>query len=161
MITRETPPPTEAFEDGKCGQCTALCCRHIALEIDTPEEYEDFENLRWYLIHEDTQIFVDDDVWFLQVFRKCTWLDGNKCGNYENRPTICAEYSNELCDFDGVESDMTFKNVEELEAYRDEFCARQEREKVRDMLESRVERRAKLKQRLAKLRAKKAAIHGN
>lgn len=156
MINVEIPPEP-VFEDGKCGQCTALCCRHIALEICTPEEHEDFENLRWYLIHEDTQIFVDDDVWFLQIFRKCTWLDGNKCGNYENRPTICAEYSNDMCDFDGVESDMTFKNVEELEAYRDRFLAEQEEFAV----ETRIDRRKKLKQGLAKLRAKKAAIHGN
>jgi Fe-S-cluster containining protein len=156
MIKVETAPEP-AFEDGKCGQCTALCCSHIALEICTPTEREDFENLRWYLIHEDTQIFVDDGVWFLQVFRKCTWLDGNKCGNYENRPTICAEYSNELCDFDGIESDMTFKDVMELEAYRDRFLKEQEELEF----ETRLDRRRRLKKKLKKLRAKKAAIHGN
>jgi Fe-S-cluster containining protein len=123
--------PTDAFANTKCGGCTALCCNYFALEIDGPEEPEDFENLRWYIIHEDIQIFVDDDVWFLQIMRKCTWLDGNKCGNYENRPTICHEYSDDMCDKDGVESDIQFRNIEELEAYRDKWVAKYEAKHAR------------------------------
>lgn len=122
MITRQEAP-TEAFEDGKCGKCTALCCNYYALEIDAPDEPEDFENLRWYIIHEDSELFIDGDDWYLQINRKCQWLDGNRCGNYENRPTICAEYSNEECDYDGIEADETFRTIEELEAYRDEWVA--------------------------------------
>jgi len=122
------------FEKTKCGGCTALCCSYFALEIDAPDEPADFENMRWYIIHEDVQIFVDDDVWYLQIYRKCTWLDGNKCGNYENRPQICHEYSDELCDLDGPESDLTFRNIEELEAYRDTWVADYEEKKARKAL---------------------------
>lgn len=150
MISTETPP-VDAFADSKCGLCTAICCHHIALEIDAPEEPEDFENMRWYLIHEDTNIFVDDDVWYLQVFRKCTWLDGNKCGRYDDRPTICREYSNDSCDFDGVESDLTFRSVEELEAYRDRWVEEWEQQRVDD----KAARRERLRGKLELLRAKR------
>ena len=124
----ESPTPLP-FANTKCGGCTALCCSYFALEIDAPDEPDDFENLRWYIIHEDIQIFVDDDIWYLQVNRKCSWLDGNKCGNYENRPQICHEYSDTLCDLDGPESDLTFRNIEELEAYRDTWVAEFEEKK--------------------------------
>ncbi len=130
-ILAEAPPATLPFSKTKCGGCTALCCHYFALEIDAPEEPDDFENMRWYIIHEDVQIFVDDDVWYLQIFRKCQWLDGNKCGNYENRPQICRDYSDELCDLDGPESDLTFRNIEELETYRDEWVADYERKRAK------------------------------
>lgn len=125
MISLSTPP-TPAFADTKCGGCTALCCHYFALEIDAPDEPEDFENLRWYILHEDIQIFVDDEVWYLNIERKCTWLKDNHCGNYENRPTICREYTDVGCEKDGPESDLLFKNIEELEAYRDDWVAKYE-----------------------------------
>jgi len=153
MTSIETPP-ADSFADSKCGLCTAICCHHIALEIDAPEEPEDFENMRWYIIHEDTNIFVDDGVWYLQVFRKCTWLDGYKCGRYDDRPTICREYSNDSCDFDGVESDHTFRNIEELEAYRDKWVAEYEQQQVDDKAARRKRLAAKLK-RLRKKRRKR------
>jgi Fe-S-cluster containining protein len=129
MTTLAESPMTNPFANTKCGGCTALCCSYFALEIDTPDEPEDFENLRWYIIHEDVQIFVDDGDWYLQINRKCSWLDGNKCGNYENRPQICRDYSDTLCDLDGPQSDHTFHNIEELEAYRDTWVAEFEEKK--------------------------------
>ena len=130
MISTATPA-ADSFADTKCGRCTALCCSYYALEIDAPDEPEDFENLRWYILHEDTHLFVDDDAWYLQVFRKCQWLDGNKCGRYDDRPTICREYSDELCDADGVQSDLVFRSIEELEAYRDTWVAEYEAKRAR------------------------------
>lgn len=152
------PTKTDSFEQSKCGKCIALCCQYFALEIDAPEEPDDFENLRWYIIHEDTAIFVDDGDWFLQIFRKCQWLDGNRCGNYENRPQICREYSDEECDYDGVQSDLTFRNIEELEAYRDEWVAKYEAKRERRRAaakkgakkrKSKKDKKAKRKQRAA------------
>jgi len=134
MATATEAPPVLPipFEQTKCGRCIALCCRYFAMEIDAPEEPDDFENLRWYVLHENVAIFIDDDVWYLQVFSKCVWLrDDNKCGNYENRPTICREYSDDHCDYDGAESDETFRTIEELEAYRDRWVARWEKKRKR------------------------------
>lgn len=144
-------PPTSAPSPGaaaadpfaatKCGGCIALCCRYFALEIDTPDEPDDFENLRWYLVHESTGLFIDDGAWYLQIFSKCKLLGpDNKCSDYENRPSICREYSDESCDYDGVQSDRTFRTVEELEAYRDEWVAEYEakRKKKRDAAKRRA-----------------------
>jgi len=131
MIRVADKPQQVPFAQTKCGGCTALCCSYFALEIDAPEEPADFENLRWYIIHQGVNIFVDDGVWFLQIFRKCTWLEGNRCGRYDDRPQICREYSDELCDRDGAESDLTFRSIEELEAYRDEWVARWEAKRAR------------------------------
>lgn len=127
MISHAPVPRAETvpFEQSKCGRCTALCCRYFALEIDAPDEPDDFENLRWYLIHEDVQLFINNGDWYLQVFRKCTWLGSdNKCSRYDDRPRICREYDDDWCDFDGeTEGDRNFRSIAELEAYRDEWVA--------------------------------------
>ena len=34
-----------------CEGCDAKCCKHVAVEIDEPEEKEDFENIKWYVCH--------------------------------------------------------------------------------------------------------------
>lgn len=121
------------FEQSKCGGCTALCCRYFALEVDAPDEPEDFENLRWYLIHEDVNIFVEDDEWYVQIFRKCTWLGSdNKCSRYDDRPTICREYDDEWCDKDGdAEDALVFRSIDQLEAYRDDWVAKYEADQER------------------------------
>lgn len=129
MITTAKPPQDLSFEQTKCGRCTALCCHYFAMEIDAPDERADFENLRWYVLHEDTEIFIDGGAWYLQINRKCTWLDGNKCGGYEKRPAICAEYDNTECDLDGIVAEHVFKTVEELEAYREVWCAEREQKR--------------------------------
>ena len=148
MISVNEPPPVP-FAETKCGTCTALCCSYFALEIDTPDEPEDFENLRWYIIHEDVNIFVDDETWYLQIFRKCTWLDGNACGRYDDRPKICREYSDELCDKDGTESDLVFRNIEELEAYRDTWVAEYNEEQAK-AAEKKAAKKARRKLRKAR-----------
>lgn len=148
MISIAKPPPELSFESTKCGRCTALCCHYFALEIDAPEERADFENLRWYVLHEDTELFIDGGAWYLQINRKCTWLDGNKCGRYDDRPAICAEYDNTECDLDGIVAEHHFRTVEELEAYRDEWVA---------MRESKRERRAETSRKSWEKRRRKAA----
>jgi hypothetical protein len=46
-----------------CDGCD-LCCRHVAVEIDKPENKKEFDKIRWFLLHEDIWIFVDnDDSW--------------------------------------------------------------------------------------------------
>ena len=49
--------PVEKNSFDLCNGCTK-CCEYIALEIDTPETQEDFENIRWYLLHENVKIFI-------------------------------------------------------------------------------------------------------
>ena len=40
-----------------CKGCTK-CCEYIAMELDTPETLKDFENIKWYLLHNNVRVFI-------------------------------------------------------------------------------------------------------
>lgn len=83
-----------------CEHCVGYCCRHIALPIETPNEVSDFDDLRWYVLHEGVSIFVEDGDWYLYVDTVCRHLQSDfRCGIYETRPQICRDYSTENCDY--------------------------------------------------------------
>jgi len=122
-----------AFARSKCGSCVALCCRYLALEVDRPTTPRDFDDLRWFMLHERVQIFTEGRKWFVQVFNPCTALGpDNLCTIYDRRPAICREYDNDWCDKDEQESDPNagndhvFHDLAELEAYRDRWVRRYE-----------------------------------
>ncbi|MGQ0553434.1 MAG: YkgJ family cysteine cluster protein [Planctomycetota bacterium] len=126
---RLTKAERAAASAEKCGSCIALCCRYFALEVDAPTEPKDFEDLRWYLLHERTQVFREGRSWFVQIFSKCRALGPDqRCTIYDKRPAICRDYENDWCDKDELtgepEADLTFRTVEELEAYRDAWVKR-------------------------------------
>ena len=50
-----------------CEYCTAKCCRYFALPIETPEDFDDFEFIRWFLLHDRATVFKEDDDWYLLV----------------------------------------------------------------------------------------------
>jgi Fe-S-cluster containining protein len=150
------------FEQTKCGGCIALCCRYFALEVDRPDEPSDFEDLRWYMLHQNVEIFIEGRSWFVQMYNKCSALgDDNKCTIYETRPKICREYSDVSCDKDELEgnvpesSDITFRKVEELEAYRDKWVKRYEARMRRERREA-AQRGAATRKRNAARKARKA-----
>jgi Fe-S-cluster containining protein len=84
-----------------CDYCTGKCCHYIALPIDTPENWKEFDYIRWYLSHEDISVFVEDGNWYLMVHRKCEYLlPDNRCGIYEVRPQICRDYTTDSCEYE-------------------------------------------------------------
>lgn len=114
-----------------CNQCVALCCRYFALQIDKPESHRDFEDLRWYLLHEDSQIFVEDGSWYLQVNRKCrALLPDNRCGIYDNRPTICRGYTTHKCDWhaDAYAYDLMFTEPDQIQEYGKKYLKQKRQE---------------------------------
>ena len=83
-----------------CEYCTAKCCHYFALPIETPEEFTDFEYIRWFLLHERATVFKEEEDWYLLVHTTCRHLrDDNRCGIYETRPQICREYSTKDCEY--------------------------------------------------------------
>jgi len=103
QIDRDKLPPGQVL----CEYCTAKCCRYFALPIETPEEFQDFEYLRWYLLHERATVFKEDDNWYLLVHTICKHLQPNNlCGIYETRPQICRDYTTENCEYD---NDWTYE----------------------------------------------------
>ena len=102
-ISRDELKPGENL----CDHCTAKCCRYFALPIETPEEWRDFEYIRWYLLHERASVFVDEGDWYLMVHTVCKHLGSDHlCGIYETRPQICREYSTDNCEY---EDDWTYE----------------------------------------------------
>jgi Fe-S-cluster containining protein len=110
---------------GECRECGARCCRHVALEIDTPTCKADYDNIRWYLMHEGVSVFTDDDDdWHVEFAAVCERLqDDFRCGRYEDRPKVCRGYprKDEYCEYESDQSPykLFFSKVEEFERYLD------------------------------------------
>lgn len=104
-----------------CGECTGLCCRYMALPIETPEDREDYDDIRWYLCHEDVTVFVEDGDWYINVKNKCKYLseDDHRCLIYNKRPRICRGYKHNDCDLTDGEYDyeLHFTNAEQMAEY--------------------------------------------
>ncbi len=80
-----------------CRGCSD-CCEYIAIPISRPRSKSDFDELFWYLLHQNIWIFVDDENdWFVQVNTPCSALSEHRCGVYRRRPHLCREYSVEEC----------------------------------------------------------------
>lgn len=116
-----------------CEYCTARCCRYFALPIDKPETLKDFDFMRWFLLHEQATVFVEDDSWYLLVHTVCKHLQADhRCGIYEIRPEICREYSADNCEYDDDTTyEKYFETAEQVAEYveatvgQDEFgCVR-------------------------------------
>ncbi len=137
-----------------CDQCSALCCRYFVLEIDKPETRRAYDDIRWYLVHENVFVFIEKKKWYLGIYSSCKHLQpDNRCGIYESRPKICRDYSTENCDYHGGEYDweVLFSSAEQLEKYGREKLA--EERKRRKKREARSEKKSKRRpRRLPKLR---------
>ena len=105
--------------DVLCNHCTARCCRYFALPIDTPAEWKDFDNLRWFMLHGRISVFVDQKTWYLVVHNDCRHLQpDNLCGIYSDRPQICSDYSTKDCEFDNdFVYDKMFETPEQIDEY--------------------------------------------
>jgi len=96
-IRKEELPPGECL----CDYCTAKCCRYFALGLDDPTEKQDWEYIRWFLLHDAASTFMEEGSWYLLVQTTCEHLLGDhRCGIYETRPMICREYSTDNCEYE-------------------------------------------------------------
>lgn len=121
------PERTELLEgECLCDHCTAKCCRYFALPIDTPTTRADFDNMRWYLLHDRASIFVDDGTWYLLIHTTCRHLQAdNRCGIYETRPQICQDYSTKDCEYeDSWVYDRYFETPEQIGEYAEAVLQR-------------------------------------
>ncbi len=112
---REELQPEEVL----CAHCTAKCCRYFALPLDEPTELEDFEFIRWFLLHDQATVFTEEGTWYLLVHTTCKHLQSdNRCGIYHTRPQVCREYSTDTCEYeDNWVYDHYFETSEQVEDY--------------------------------------------
>jgi len=104
-----------------CEECTGLCCRYFALPIETPEDEEDYDDIRWYLCHKDITVFKEDGDWYINIKNKCKYLSEKdySCKIYKKRPKICRDYSRKECDLTEGEYDyeLHFTDDKQMEEY--------------------------------------------
>jgi Fe-S-cluster containining protein len=104
-----------------CEFCTAKCCRYFALPLETPTTREEFEYIRWFLLHDHATVFTEEGEWYVCVHTVCKHLqDDHRCGIYETRPQICREYTTKDCEYeDDWVYDQYFETCEQVEEYMD------------------------------------------
>jgi Fe-S-cluster containining protein len=106
-----------------CSQCGDKCCRYVATQIDAPTCKGDYDNIRWYLRHQNVNVFVDhEDDWYIEFVTDCECLaDDGGCAEYETRPRICRHHGQvgPDCEFHGEGSPyaMRFEHSGAFEAW--------------------------------------------
>ena len=103
-----------------CEHCAAACCRYLALPLDRPSSARDYDDIRWYLMHEGVTVFVEDGDWFVQYPARCKNVGAdNLCLIYDTRPGICGAYEPDACDYTGGEYgyDHLFTHPKQVEEY--------------------------------------------
>ncbi len=105
----------------QCERCDGQCCRYFALPLDTPEDRDDHDDIRWYLCHKDVTVFVEEGDWYVNVKNACRRLSrkDHTCKIYDHRPKICRGYSHDECDFveGDYEYDLHFTTDKQMEEY--------------------------------------------
>jgi uncharacterized protein len=118
---RRRKPRREDLRPGErlCDHCTAKCCRYFALAIDKPKRWEDFDYIRWYLMHEHAAVFTEEGDWYLLVQTRCRHLrDDHRCDIYDTRPQICRDYATKDCEYDDDWTyDLYWETPEQVEEY--------------------------------------------
>ncbi|MCK5283241.1 MAG: YkgJ family cysteine cluster protein [Nanoarchaeota archaeon] len=120
-----------------CSKCDGHCCKYVTIQVDEPKEDIDFEELKWFLCHENMFVYIDhDNQWCIEVKTPCKYQDPktNLCTIYEKRPTVCSEHQADECESnEGYEEyyKKIFHTMEEIDAYRKELQSRSETQKIR------------------------------
>lgn len=112
-------PKTSQENYDLCRGCDD-CCRYIAVEIDRPTTKMEFENIRWFLLHENVSVSVGfDNNWYLEFKTKCKALKNKRCSVYNKRPQMCRDYDQSECTHYNNEpaEKFLFENVKQFEKY--------------------------------------------
>jgi Fe-S-cluster containining protein len=119
--------------DVLCNHCTAKCCRYFALPIDEPTTREEWEFVRWYLLHDGATVFKEEGDWYLLVHAECKHLQSdNRCGVYHDRPPICREYSTNDCEYeDDWLYEQYLETAEQAAEYAEAVLPRKKGESIR------------------------------
>lgn len=87
------PRTLDPRDPDPCRGCSD-CCEYVTVNISAPRTFKDFDEIVWFLMHENIWVFIDDENdWYLQFNTRCTELRADqRCGFYPHRPRICRDY---------------------------------------------------------------------
>jgi uncharacterized protein len=106
-----------------CEQCMpdSTCCRDVTVEIDEPEDMEDWDEIRWMVSHENVSVYKDhEDDWLIEFKTPCSNLDkAGKCKIYDKRMKTCREHSVDSCvkNGEGEPHKIRFETMKQVEHY--------------------------------------------
>jgi hypothetical protein len=105
-----------------CRDCTAECCKHIAIPLDEPKTGQDLARIKWYLAHDNVSVYKDNEGdWLVEFLTKCGQLNGNRCMAWgtPRYPKICGEYAMDNCvmNEEGEYWEILFKSAADVDAY--------------------------------------------
>lgn len=106
-------------ESDTCNKCKALCCQYVMLELDEPDDRDEFEKIRWYVAHKNISVVHNDEKWYLYVKNPCKYITRDyKCEIYENRSSVCRNHAATDCDFFGEDCfDIHFETIEQVDKH--------------------------------------------
>ena len=126
-MTNDDPPPSQKTppRGAFAGRLPLQSLHRQVLQVlrparsRRPTTRKDFDYIRWYLLHDDATVFIEDGDWYLLVHTRCKHLQSdNRCGIYETRPQICRDYTIEDCEYeDDYVYDHYFETSEQVEEY--------------------------------------------
>ena len=118
-MPKKQPTTSEVAAD--CQACGSRCCAYFCFEIDKPTTFQEFENVRWFIMHQGVTVHIDAaGDWYISIANRCLNLDEKGlCRQYETRPMICRAYTTAGCDFTlgDYEYQAVFHTPEQLENY--------------------------------------------
>jgi uncharacterized protein len=103
------------------------CCRYVTIEIATPRSKLDFDNIRWYVLHQSVSVLCTwEGDWMVQFDTPCAWLKDGRCSHYALRPEICRDYDPAECErYCTVPAEkILIRDEKDLERYLEERKAR-------------------------------------
>ncbi len=104
-----------------CEECKSKCCKYIAIETDAPDCLDDWDQIKWLLMHEGVSVYLDNEGdWIIEVITKCKNLGpDNNCKIYDIRPDLCQNHEINSCVMNGtgkVEV-LLFKTPEDVDKH--------------------------------------------
>lgn len=85
----------------ECFECKGYCCKYVTVDIESPSDWEDYDEIRWYIIHKNVIVYKpeDEEDWKIEFRTPCEYLNKKKniCKQYKNRPDVCIEYITDEC----------------------------------------------------------------
>ena len=103
-----------------CKICNAECCRYVTVSIDTPKNHEDWDEIRWELMHDHIMVYENlEGEWNVEFLTKCKHLgNDNKCKIYDKRPQVCRDHGTHECEKNqGDFAKVIFKKPEDVDKH--------------------------------------------
>lgn len=101
-----------------CLECTAPCCRDLAIRILKPRTKAEIADLKWHLHYDTVSVAIRNHRWYLVIKGKCIYLTkNNMCSIYDRRPAKCRNHNPPDCERFGKWYSVLMSTPDELDAY--------------------------------------------